>query len=576
MPSLVFKQLSILTHTQKLGNQFTFKKGLNLITAKENSVGKSTLAKLLYWGLGCDPILDTAWKSLDCSTIVDFSIGQSSYSVLRTRNSLHFRSDGEAIKKYGKVSGAYAEMLAVLVGFHVLLPNKTTKALEVPPPAYYCLPFYIDQKKGWGSPWESFDKLAQYPAWKESVIKCHVGLLSAEYFENEKSISEIKVTQKKVEQEVVKLDNALEIVRPYVSSTIATMDQDALERLRLEIQFDLKKLVNSQESILDELSKAETNKANVRQQTVMLRAAVNEFDKDYKFAVENIHAGSFLCPLCSTEHDNSLINRTAILIDKRSAEEELDGIETLAIANDIKIQRLQTRLQGVREGIDAISAKYVIEEDEGIVETVDVINSIAASAIRDEVLIKKRNNLLTINTLKNELKPFVKIRKTLVTKEQIEAVNGAFTVILASFIHLLDAKAIDLSLVKSPTHYNAVFKEGGAAEGTRSILAYYLAVYSIISKFGTEVTSALVIDTPNQQEQSAANYSRIVTLLTEHLPECSQSIICALDREEVLPIKDKAHVIVLNESKLLNSNDYDKVADYFKEMGDSGATEAFN
>jgi hypothetical protein len=63
MPNLVFKRLTIASDTLKSANQYTFKPRFNLITGNDNSIGKSTLAKLLFWTLGGDPSLDFTWQS---------------------------------------------------------------------------------------------------------------------------------------------------------------------------------------------------------------------------------------------------------------------------------------------------------------------------------------------------------------------------------------------------------------------------------------------------------------------------------------------------------------------------------
>ena len=42
MENLVFKRLVVASDTLKSGNQFEFKPRFNLITANDNSVGKST------------------------------------------------------------------------------------------------------------------------------------------------------------------------------------------------------------------------------------------------------------------------------------------------------------------------------------------------------------------------------------------------------------------------------------------------------------------------------------------------------------------------------------------------------
>jgi hypothetical protein len=79
MKNLAFKRLVVASDTLESGNQFEFKPRFNLITANDNSLGKSTLAKLLFWTLGGDPVLDVTWTSFDVRCLVDFSVGNDTY-----------------------------------------------------------------------------------------------------------------------------------------------------------------------------------------------------------------------------------------------------------------------------------------------------------------------------------------------------------------------------------------------------------------------------------------------------------------------------------------------------------------
>jgi predicted metal-dependent TIM-barrel fold hydrolase len=114
--------------------------------------------------------------------------------------------------------------------------------------------------------------------------------------------------------------------------------------------------------------------------------------------------------------------------------------------------------------------------------------------------------------------------------------------------------------------YNKVVKEGGAADGTRAILAYYLTIYSLIQKFGNEVVAPFVIDTPNQQEQSLSNYDKILDLITNKLSKDSQIILCSLNTERLKPIKEKAKIIQLTAKKLLDETKYQSLLVEFEKF----------
>lgn len=88
MRNLTFQRLVLISDSKRLANQFTFPKRLNLITGRDNSIGKSTLAKNLLWSLGCDPVMDEEWKSNDIKAILYFTINNKEYFTCRGSHSI--------------------------------------------------------------------------------------------------------------------------------------------------------------------------------------------------------------------------------------------------------------------------------------------------------------------------------------------------------------------------------------------------------------------------------------------------------------------------------------------------------
>ena len=142
MKNLLFKRLVLVSDTTKSANQFEFQNRFNLITGKNNSIGKSTLAKSLFWALGCAPDFDENWNSLNCKAILYFSILGTDYVVMRTNTTMVLgNKNGELVRYFG-INGEYSEAFSKLVSFKAKLPNRNdANGLETPPPAYYFLPF---------------------------------------------------------------------------------------------------------------------------------------------------------------------------------------------------------------------------------------------------------------------------------------------------------------------------------------------------------------------------------------------------------------------------------------------------
>lgn len=561
MKSLKFTLLLVLSNSTRSANQFEFSKNLNLITASDNSVGKSTLLKLLFWGLGCEPELDTTWNALDCKIIVDFEIDSNKYRVKRYKNQISIKEGDSSYIDYQKITGDYSIKIAEIVNFKVLLPNQNSSILETPPPSYYFLPFYIDQKRSWAKAWDNYENLGQYSNWKSTIIKYHVGLLTPEHFEIESEKSDKKENQKQIQIDVEKIDTALEVVEtfiPQVLNTVTTIG--AIEKLTESIKSDLIVLQVSQEKLLNDIAINNAEKTYLFQQQILSEKLISELDKDYIFSVENIEEETIECPLCGVVHENSILSRASIMTDKTQAKNQLieilEGIKKI----ENKLSANEKDLSKVRTQIVEINKKYVIEESEAPkIDFNQIIESIAGKSIKENVTHSKSLKQSVIKQITDDIKLLNKEQKELISKDSIENINESFNSILTKYIKILDAESVNLSEINSPLDYNKVIKEGGAAEGVRAILAYYLTIFTMVEKFGNEIKSALVIDTPNQQEQSHTNYEKIVNLLTNEFNSDTQVIMSAMENDHLKPFSDKAKVIVLDKDKLLVKDKYDEI-----------------
>ena len=161
-----------------------------------------------------------------------------------------------------------------------------------------------------------------------------------------------------------------------------------------------------------------------------------------------------------------------------------------------------------------------------------------------------------IRTIKSSNRNLRAEQKKLLTKEEREELNASFKDTLSTYVDELKAQGVNLSPVESPLDYKKLYGSGGAAESTRGILAYYMSVIRQAHKAGNEAFSSIVIDTPNQQEQADFNYEMILKFLMDTVPSNAQLILCAMNRSEIQTYKSAAHVIELDEKKILKESKY--------------------
>ena len=417
MRNLRFEQMLILSNTQKSANQFKFNKRYNLITADNNTRGKSTLVKLLLWCFGSQPSLDNKWKSFNCKVLVKFSLKKENYTILRDENIIYWKKENEKLKKYNGISGDFSEMFSNFVNFRVLLPNRgeVTK-LVTPPPAYYFLPFYIDQKRSWSEAWNNFENLSQFAKWKRTVIQYHVGYINAKHFKYEEEYLENQIQIDVFQDKVKNMDTALEVVSEYIVGNEVTLDNKIFEEMTKEIEKELFELSNNEEKLLKELTELISDKVYLEHQIEIAESLIKELDEDYIFSFEHFKDDTIRCPLCGTEHENSVFNRTSILVDKNQAQNQLNDISKKLKKVNSAIEKLESQSVKIKKKIDDINSKYTLNDGSEDIQLHQVIENFAYKGIDRKITDSKKDVLVEIDEKESAKKEIKKEQKKLLTR----------------------------------------------------------------------------------------------------------------------------------------------------------------
>lgn len=566
MRSLQFQRLVLISDSKRLANQFTFPKRLNLITGEDNSIGKSTLAKSLLWSLGCDPVIDEEWKSNDIKSILYFTINNKEYFSCRGSHSIILGAiDGEA-KRYTHITGDFSQDLSDLVNFKMKLPNRTDGKLETPPPAYYFLPFYIDQIKSWSSPWDSFENLGQYANWKKSLIKYFTGYLKPEHFELEEEIYEYSEVKKESTAKIEKFQSAVDVIVDNSADITIALDNEKFSEIQKEINTELQEFIDYQRRLYDAQATITSNIYDLEKQYELATCSANELEEDYKFAVESIPTDHLECPLCGTLHDNSLTNRALLLSEKDSLLDEANSIASEIEALRSSLFELNEVAQFATNEIERINKKYLTDDNAGEKTLItQVIDAISKEKVSRNIQVKIDNEDLKISKANNSVAELKKDQRKLLSNKDKEELNSSFMSKLLGNIEALGSTGVNLSKVKSPTDYKQLLG-GGAAEAARGLLAYQLSVLQQIHSAKTCIVPPFVIDTPNQQEQAGHRYETVIKELMRSIPEDYQIILCAMENNALNEFKHDANVITLNSGKLLDSSQYDSLRSEYKNI----------
>lgn len=557
MREMYFNRLTIISKIEKKAAQFDFSRNYNLILSKQkNSVGKSSLVKSIFWCFGCEVRFDNKWKALDCRVILDFEIKGKNYLLARHGNRFILKDSEGKIKEFSTVGGGFSSEIMELFDFGALLAVRERDEITTPPPAYYFLPFYIDQKQSWANAWASFANLGQFSNWKKTIISYHSGMIGKSYFETTEEIYSKKIEASEVNKEIERLDTTISVVSEFPSETSVVIKDEELTEIEEQLNVEIMDLHFQQEILFEELASLRAEKAHIESQIIVAENAFNEASEDYEFAEtldEDIE-----CPTCGVIQDNSIVNRFALLQDKTQSEHIVNRLNAeIYVLND-EIAKKSVEFNAVREHIRDLDKKYSSDKDSNR-SLSSVLDAIATNSVKKKVQGNRSIKIERLHNLSTEEKNLVKER-TKESKKSRKRVKEKFQELFPRYLSKLKAFGVDASSIKSPENHAKVAESGGAAESTRAMLAYYVSIYNLIDKYGEHVLCPFVVDTPNQHEQAAKHYDSIVALLLEELPKKAQLFVCGMDSEKLKPLKDKSKVIYLDvEHSLLSSNLFEEI-----------------
>lgn len=255
MKKVKFKSIVIYDLTKKRGFTQTFLPGVNVVTSAENHVGKSCLVKSLYYALGADINYDQNWDVRSKTFCLNFSVNDSQYYIIR-KNKSFLLLDGDNNASFcTHVSTELNFILKNIFDFGVYLTNKRTKKLELTPPAFTYLPYFIDQDKGWSSEmFSSFENLAQYnaPERRASVLY-HYNVRDENFVKTENVLVDEKTKHEAVKRESDLLKKTLLVLEDEAKgiNIVANVEELAkvMENSRKQTELLLKQALVSRERI---------------------------------------------------------------------------------------------------------------------------------------------------------------------------------------------------------------------------------------------------------------------------------------------------------------------------------------
>ncbi len=544
--NLVVSAITMVDLTNKEAKRVYFSPGKNLITSARNHLGKSVVMKSIYYTLGAEVYYPNPIKKLNLLTYIDFSLNAHQYRVARLKNTFVLYCDGSFRGCYSSVN-EFGNELSSIFGLEIDLVAKDQAGTIVKcPPAFYYMPYYVDQENGWAVNSFSFDRMAQFdlPQRKNSYF-FHLGALDSGYVEISKRH---KTNNRQIEtltKESEKLQTVIETLQSGLNAIEMSFDTDSLERAISTRQKEIKKILDELTKIRSDLLEAEDELVQLTHEKELLSKYIKKKAPDAESVVGNL----IECPRCGMVFEQALTQR----LEKEYLRESLLEDYTATSSRQTSLEKRVQKLRGKFERKQHSLANF----EKGLASDRESYNAYVKSKATNQLL-KEYWDQISHNTAEIDRlrRDNTEINKQLAVYSQgKEQTNTTYQGNLTRLLVGLDIPSEQVEENSEPGS-NLV---ASGAYGPRCKIAQILAfVETQHSSAPNLITFPIVIDSPNVLEQDDEHLDSIIrTLLTWDKTD-NQIIVASIQGKETASKIDGVNIITLSNPKnhLFNADEY--------------------
>lgn len=544
MKEMFFQSILIADIQNHTARRQHFSKGFNVVTSADNHVGKSSLLKSLYYTLGAEVGFDSVWDRNSKLYVVTVCVDEEIYHVARYMKRFAVFHGTKLLKITDSVTKDLASLLGEIFGFAIFLPNKDTEKIEMAPPAFTFMPYYIDQDTGWSGLYDSFSSITQYK--KADRIKSlyyHLNIYTKSTVELMARRDHLKERFEEFQIESERLSTILAALREEMGNLPPAEDVEELEKfLRIpqqRIEFLVKEIGECRNSI-------QSLETTLQQHQHQL-SIIEEYHAIKGNSSETKCLKPHVCPNCGYIFDEEIFNIV---------------IENYAIHNEnYMCQQIQLLIDSINQKLSLAKEHYVnlmrqLKTEETAFQTEKNAFSVYIRQRGLSDSIRRFTDELgkthaEISDISIQIKEINKAINKLPNKNEVEE---KYIEYVRLNIMKLDAWAPEY---EGNIHLLQPIKAQGTLEN-KIILAQFIGLFQTMHYFKSGATRfSFVIDSPRAKEPSLASSKEILKMIAQ-LNVLPQIILATMDYSLFQSeIETPANVITLTDQrKLLCENDY--------------------
>lgn len=545
MKEMYFDNILIADIVEKTAHFHKFEKGFNVVTSQDNHVGKSSLLKSLYFAMGAEVDFDNVWNKNTKLYVVEFYIDEIKFSVARWQKAFALFRETELILTTKSVSRDLARKFEKIFSFAVYMANKKTNKIELAPPAFTFMPYYIDQDRGWSGLYESFSNIDQYK--KSDRIKSlyyHLGIYTRSTVElmAKRDTLKDKIEQLKAEEEKSRI--TIESLYAEIQNLLPADSIEELERNLIIPKERISLLVSRIGETRNKIQSLETalyqheHQLEVIQEYRKIKDGVSVREDRDKINI---------CPKCGYSFDEEIYSIVRSNYNLQNEDYMYKQIEQIISSITSELEKYKESYVSLMDELKQQEQAYDEKQDSYEVY-------LRQRGLQDSVrhfTEQLGENVYEQEEHGREIKEIDKELRKLPNKKEVEE----------NYIENVRLNIIKLDAWNSAYEGNIKLLKPIKAQGTlenKIILAQMIGLFQTMQYFRTNtILFPFVVDSPRAKEASHTSSKDIIKLIFEmdYLPQVILATVDYSDFENEM--KRRAKVTVLSEKrKLLNDDTY--------------------
>lgn len=526
MKKFILEEILLMSPTERKARRVKFDPKTTIILG-ENDTGKSSLIKSIFWTFGAEaPDIHPDWRKAKVISVAKFSVNTEKYTILRSENFFAlFDAKNNLIGTYTSVTNELGPKLAEIFDFKIKLITSNGHEIT-PPPAFYFLPFYIDQDTGWGGSWSSFIRLGQLSKWRTPIVEYHTGIKNNEYYEIKSKLDLIKLATTELGYELKFFQGALDQAKKDIESINFSIDVNQFRTEIENLMKDLKKLQNVREDFKTKLVERYNLQNNLLIQIDVVSKTLSDVRGDYKYA--NSH-DEIDCPVCGQTYENSFAERFSIAEDEHTCSKLLSQLNVDLITTKKDLEDLT--LKHNSNELEIADLQELLAKKQGHLSLNDVIKNEGKKQLKE--LLNNKIESLAFKITKKELEQsvLVKEQRELAKrdKEKKGRIMDSYHQNMRSYLQELDVKKLGFDTFKK---IDFKVTESGS-DKPRALLAYYFSILNVMLNFTSTVFAPIIIDSPNQQDQDKSSLKKMLEFIRDEKIEGTQLILGLTDLHKI-------------------------------------------